>query len=84
MHVTICMCVCLCVAAALEVNGVSILNGDFNIDGTSQFTAAGNVFQYELNAATETILTTGPLVQPLTLQVGNYISCTYESLRCLN
>jgi len=62
--------VCIILSAALEVNGVQILNGDFFIQGTSQFTAAGNEFEYiNSNTAAESIFTTGPLVEPLVLQV---------------
>jgi len=69
---------------ALEVNGVQILNGDFSIQGTTQFTAAGNEFQYVRDNSVERVFTTGPLVEPLTLQVTFYahnrITATLNSI----
>jgi len=56
--------------AALLINGGHILNGNLRIIGTTQFTVAGNEYQYHRRTTgIETVSTPGPLTQPLTLQV---------------
>ena len=60
---------------ALESGGQSILNGGFITSLSGSFTAAGNEFQYNVELFTEEyVFTTGPLEEPLTVQVRNSIS----------
>ncbi|XP_065917760.1 A disintegrin and metalloproteinase with thrombospondin motifs 4-like [Dysidea avara] len=58
---------------ALESGGQSILNGGFITSLSGSFTAAGNEFQYNVELFTEEyVFTTGPLEEPLTVQVLVY------------
>ena len=59
---------------ALEINGAHILNGGLRILRSRHFSAAGNDYDYFRNTASEEIVTTtGPLTNPLTVQVHTLI-----------
>jgi len=60
----------LCNSVAFESQGVAILNGGLRVRGTSSFNALGSVFQYVRNSAEESVFTSGPLQQKLTVQVN--------------
>ena len=53
------------------MNGVNILNGNLTVVGTQHFSAAGNDYEYirDTTTSVEIVSTTGPLVNPLTIQV---------------
>ena len=55
---------------ALVSEGQAILNGGLNVHPTSSFSAVGNTFQYVRNLNKESVFTSGPLQQPLTVQVN--------------
>ena len=55
---------------ALESEGQAILNGWLTVRPTSSFSAVGNTFQYVRNSNEESVFTSGPLQQPLTVQVN--------------
>jgi len=60
----------LCNSVALESQGVAILNGGLRVHGTSSFNALGSEFQYVRNSAEESVFTSGPLQQELTVKVN--------------
>ena len=47
-----------------------ILNGGLRVYSSRSFNAAGNFFQYVRTSAEESLFTTGPLQEPLTVQVS--------------
>ena len=55
---------------ALESQGQAILNGGLAVRGTGSFNAAGNTFQYVRSSTEESVFTSGPLQQQLTVQVN--------------
>ena len=55
---------------ALESQGQAILNGGYRVRVTSSFKAIGNVFQYVRSSTEESVSTSGPLQQELTVQVN--------------
>ena len=69
-YVCVCMDIIFTNFAALISNGQSILNGGLRVRSTSSFSAAGNVFQYVRNSNEESVSTSGPLQQSLTVQVN--------------
>ena len=54
---------------ALQSQGQPILNGGFTVRGTSSIYAMGSEFQYVRNSTEESVSTSGPLQQDLTVQV---------------
>ena len=65
------MIIYLCHSVALESQEeVAILNRGSRLRGTSSFNALGSVFQYVRNSAEESVFTSGPLQQELTVQVN--------------
>ena len=58
---------------AIEVNGDHIINGDLSIVRDGHYSANGVNFDYfGDNTGVETVTSTGPLVNPVTVQVGLY------------
>lgn len=55
---------------ALVSQGQAILNQGLRVRPTSSFSAVGNTFQYVRNSNEESVFTSGPLQQPLTVQVN--------------
>ena len=60
------------------VNGISILNGNFGIKSSTVLTANGVVFTY-IRSPQESVSTTGPLSQPLTVV---QVSIAYHKMGC--
>ena len=59
--------------AAIEVNGDHIINGDLTLVRVGHYSANGVNFDYfRDNTGVETVTSTGPLVNPVTVQVGLY------------
>ena len=54
---------------ALQSQGQPILNNGFRVRETSSFSAIGSTFQYVRSSTEESVFTTGPLQQQLTIQV---------------
>ena len=57
---------------AIEVNGEHVINGDLTIVGTGHYSADGDDYDY-YSDSTETVSSTGPLVNPVTLQVCTHM-----------
>ena len=57
---------------AIEVNGEHVINGDLTIVVTGHYSADGDDYDY-YSESTETVSSTGPLVNPVTLQVCTHM-----------
>ena len=57
---------------AIEVNGEHIINGDLTIVGSGHYSADRDDYDY-YSDSTETVSSTGPLVNPVTLQVCTHM-----------
>jgi len=66
---------------ALEINGNRILNGNLRLSRSHHFSAAGNDYDYFRATLEETVTTTGPLTNPLTVQVC--ILNMYQNILCM-
>ena len=53
-----------------------ILNGGLRVYSSRSFNAAGNLFQYVRTSAEESLFTSGPLQEPLTVQVSYTTDCS--------
>ena len=59
---------------AIEVNGEHIINGDLTIVRSGHYSADGDDYDYyRASTEVETVSSTGPLVNPVTLQVCTHI-----------
>ena len=59
---------------AIEVNGDQIINGDFTLVRVGHYSADGDDYDYHrASSGEETVSSTGPLVNPVTVQVCIHI-----------
>ena len=69
-----CSCICTYDYTAIEVNGEHIINDDFIIVGSGHYSADGDNYDYyHANTGIETVSSTDPLVNPVTVQVYIHI-----------
>ena len=59
---------------AIEVSGEHIINGDFRIVRNGHYSADGDEYDYYIDSTgVESVSSTGPLVNPVTVQVCIHI-----------
>ena len=64
----------ICNYIAIEVNGEHVINGDLTIVRSGHYSADGDDYDYyRASTEVETVSSTGPLVNPITLQVCTHI-----------
>ena len=69
-----CSCVCTYDNTAIEVNGEHIINGDLTIARSGHYSVDGVTYDYNRGSTgAETVSSTGPLVNPVTVQVCIHI-----------
>ena len=60
---------------AIEVNGDQIINGGLALVGSGHYSADGDDYDYyRASTGVETVTSTGPLVNPVTVQVCTIIT----------
>ena len=68
------LCLITCNYTAIEVSGEHIINGDLTIVRNGHYSADGVTYNYSrVDTGVETVSSTGPLVNPVILQVGLYV-----------